>query len=443
MGVLAISEQKVNGDPVKPIPVPLSIDFEQRRDLIESVRRAIPGIDAVNGLRAVHALAATRSHPDRVKAIHAHLSLASDGTVSAFPKLPGSWEARNHETRVKRSRKGRTTFKRDRLGKARVIGDRYVVTAPYDTDGGLTGDERRAVSADLVALAPSYVHGADALMLTRLTDRRYREHGVPRLIGIEGEAWSTVIPGDPSSRCSVAVHRTDLLGSVVPVHLASYVPLASVYATHTSKSRTARFPISRLRLRKLQARSADPGAVSYVKSDGKPGYKHAPVVGTPRLATASDTARTDGLGYERCLIRTTRYVMPTDRIAVRWCALATTKGHTCDDRCQIHLNTVTPEHLWLGHQLTARPLTTRDARAVTSARVAATTIGTVDRPESLEGWTTLLECVNRNERVKVTYPDGTVRTITRSKSDDGIYSTGSGKDRIQARSADAMALRLT
>lgn len=429
MGVLAISEQTASGEPLAPIALRLVVDRAAREDILLSIRRAIPGIGAADGLRAAHALAASRSHPDRVQALHRHLTMASDGTVPDMPSLPDPWAARNHETRVKRSSKGRTTFKRDRLGKARVMGDRYTVAAPYDVDDGLTLAERQHVSADLVALAPSYMHGADAIRLTALTDRHYRGHGVPRLIGIEGEAWATVVPGDRSSRCSVAVHRTDLLGSVVPVDLAHYVPLASVYASHTGKSRTARFPMSRIRLRKVQARMTDPGAVPYVKRDGSNGARFVPT-SSLRLATPSET-RSDGLGYARCFVDVIRYVMPCDRIVTRW---ATADGRD-------HLATLPPETVWFGHECMTRGETSRDKRAATTRKVDAVTIGTFDAPSSLEAWATLLDCINRGERVKVTYPDGTRRTITRGKG--GVYSSGSGPARIQARTPDAMALRLS
>lgn len=432
------------------------VDSAHRRDLVETVRRATPGIDVVNGLRAVRTLATMRTHPERAHAIAQALA-ANDHTIvvtDLYSRMPDVFESRKHETVARRSRKGRTTLKRVKVGIPQVIGDRYVAAAPYDPDE-IDLEHRAMVSADLVALAPYKTYGASSLMLTRIADRRYSALGLPRLIGTDVEAWASVIPGDVSSRCSSAVQRSTLVSALSVASPAVNVALKSVYVTDTSSEhRTATFPVSRLKLRRVSARRGDPGAAAR-ESIGKDGkrhvsYHHEPIaewsIATPDRFNASAS------GYARCIVRTVRYVMPTDRIPVRWTTeRITTRRARVNGRYRTvpvvdtieHLSTITPETLWVGHELVARPSTVRAERAVKSAQAEAETLArtdTVPAPDAWQAWLELLDNLATGRALNITYPDGTVRTVTRSK--DGRYASGGRADRWQVRSATSAATRL-
>lgn len=419
----------------------VTFDAIVRRDLIDATRRAMPNADAVTGLRAVRTLAALRNDPFYRDAVTAHLARAADGCDFAPGAVPEPFTARVHASKPRRTRKGRATFTVTRGYDATVAGDVAHVTRPYDLDNTLSDIDRGYLTAHLSTI-PRKSGGRSALGVLRVTDYRLSAYGVPRLLGSEipgrkhGNAWATIIPGDRSSQCSVALQRTDLLGGLAPTHLAHFAQQKDVYASHTPhKSRVARFAISRLRLRTLKARKTDPSTVSteQVGKDGKTRIvaRFVPTVDPPRLATVNDPPRTDGLGYERCLMRTTRYVMPADRLALRW----------TDDAGREHLATAPPETLWLGHQLTPRGQTDRDRRATATQANEQRTIGTVPAPSSEIGWRELADALNRGECVKVTYPDGLKRTVSRAPSGDYATTLPDGA-RVKARSSEALALRL-
>lgn len=383
-----------------------TVDAERRADVIGSVRRACPGIDAVRGLRAARTLAALRSAPADVAARAAALATESDGTAPGTNgAAPDPWGARQHDTVAKRSRKGTTSVEVKRRGVAPVIGGTHAVP-PTDADLAASdvAVDARTVAAVLLDGVRRVNCGAVALEVQRVADIAYPEDrtGVPELQGTDVTAWSEVVDGG-GEWASVAYKRAWLSGlDAVPTADAIAAP-AAVYRSHTRRTvRTATFPLRR-RLPMGSRRKGDP----------EPRCRPA------MLRTVSEP-----------------FAPPVLATALAW---------------ELPAPAADRDHRFIGHKLIARPATAsrrRGAKRASAARTAARTVGTIDRePTTVAGWREIVAMVNRGERVKV----GAV-TITRGSGRNAKYratdarpdhAAPDGKHpRWEARTPDALAMRL-
>lgn len=370
--------------------------------------------------RAVATALSIVSDPSRVAARVAVGDIPSDGTVPAQSSGPDPWTARQHETTVKRTRKGRTTVERKRVGIAPVRGDVDAMAWNGHADG-MT--DPRAILARSLATAElradhvtapngATVYGARrirsgarvALDVQRVTDRHYSHGlGVPALIGTDVTSWEQIVTvpnGVDPSRCRVAVGRSYIDDTASTVGAADLAGDRPEYGSHTRKAVTRP---TRITLKRGRRRANDPREVTFYR---------------PSSAVAGGLLTS--YGYWQ---RVTLCTAPADDV----------------------------DHRWRGHVLVARPTvrtkvepTTTAARAERAERAAAKRaardIGTVEVPETVHGVAELLTNVNRGESVKLR--GATVRTVTRSGA--GLYATqytrpNGKRGTYRTRSAAAMA----
>lgn len=434
-------------------------DAAQRQDIVAAVRNAMPGCDAVTGLRAARTTAGLRNDPFYRDAVHAYLERVVGDVDAVTAPIPDAFTARVHTSRVTRSRKGRTSFKVDRRGIAQVVGSTSYITAPFDVDAvdGLSDTERGWLTASL-DLIPLKRCGRSSLRVLRVTDYRLGAYGVPPVLGTDLTAFASMVDADVSDRSECAVQRSSLSGESVPVGLDRFV----ADGAPTSARRTARFAVSRRRLSGLRARLSDPSTVATVKV-GKDGKERTTARFVPTvdvvLATPSTYTR-NALGYASCFVRRERLVATYDRAVVRstvdvvttypdrhigrwshgeWHAV-TLPGRTVTRERDV-IGAAAPERLWLGHALITRDAPKSRGDRSTSDALAARTIGTVDAPCSEHAWEVLADAVNRGERVAVRF-DGVSRVRYLSRATDGRYAlTLPDGRRLRERSASALALR--
>lgn len=396
---------------------------EHRRDLVETVRRALPGIGAVDGLRAVRTLVALRGNPADTQARADALALESDGTMPKMPAAPDPWSARQHETTVKRTRKGRTVQERTRVGIAPVIGSTLPVWNGHAdglSDGA--GLARRMAtleleSAHVRADNGATVYGARVLRsgarvgldVQRVADRHYRSHGLPALIGTDVTSWEEVrsVPNgvDPALLRYVTVTRSYADDVVAVSGAASISGERAEYTAHTRHNYHRVTRPTRVTLPKGRARQGDPC--------------DRPNPGILR-----------GLGFDPS-------GAPIFATAIRWELIA--PSHDVERR-------------FVGLRAVARP-TTRDRHGVRRSaervkrstvkreRDQARTIGTVREPATVEAWATLLDTLDKGEAIDVATPDGTVR-VTRGKGRNARLSSSGARGKYRTRTAESMAHRL-
>lgn len=177
--------------------------------LVDTVRRACPGMSAADGLRACRTLADLRNHPDKADAIARALDVPTDGSMQAFTPAPDAWSATRHEQRADDTVK--------RYGMARVQGD--TIGASRDTPSGFSGGLLTQMLEDL----PRNTIGPAVIDVGRLTTLFYGA-ALPRLIGTDvAQKHQVIYPAatvDPAS-CRVAVNRQ--IGTV-DRHTASVTP---------------------------------------------------------------------------------------------------------------------------------------------------------------------------------------------------------------------------
>lgn len=172
---------------------PLHQRFDQvaRHSLVNSVRRALPGITACEGMRAVRTLADVvadtlapsargRSaqvlrNEDREEGRADYLARETDGTMNPFIAPPDGWEARKHAAPSKDG----LILKR---GKARVIGFTLGDTSAPDA-ATLPDGIRERLHLALCQLERTN-YGASAYDVDRVTDL-YFTGEIPRKVGTD------------------------------------------------------------------------------------------------------------------------------------------------------------------------------------------------------------------------------------------------------------------
>lgn len=379
-----------DGSDVRP-PVPWQpLDALTRSVSVDMVRKAI-GADfgAPTLKRAVLETARMLKHPADTIARAAALAIPSNGEMVPMPEAPDAWSARQHETRIVRNRKRVSTFTRDRVSMAPVIGDRYepaggyVWSLPAPSADELPMSVRQRLSGDLVALAPHRLYaGAVGLDVQRVTDRHLLPFDLPRLVGSDPTAWHFVGRIDRSDVVTSSSHRANMDGLRYRSALTDLIPFEGVYGTRTAQ-REVHAPRVAIR---LELRKGERGNV----------------VHPPRLRTTSDGAPTIGalLGYAACLVQVVELVAPYS----------------------------TTRYIWRGHRLSARPGKSRDVRTARRGKRAAVkaqneqrTIGEFQRPDTAPAWLELVESVGKGERI-VVIGDQYRATITRQDRVNGRYS---------------------
>jgi hypothetical protein len=394
-------------------------------------------------------------HPAETQARADALDVPTDGTMAPFPDAPEPFTARKHDIVVGRNKKG-PTLKRVRVGVAPVIGSISAVSAPYDAcaDDALTLAERGAITFALNHDVHRMVCGSNAIDVQRFTDRIFRRHGVPALIGTDPTDYEQIIPGDRSSRCSVAVHRTGLSGEAIP-GIADRVlaPHGASYGTKLPWS--CRIELSKPRARLADHPNTGRSAVPYVtRPKGKRpmiAYRTTPILRTfvagltdivsyvVCLASADDRHETKRTYKARGVV----LISHRQGIATIVQGLSPVDHRT--DRITYAHRTV-----FVGHRRIERRASVKRGatlkRQASAQRTELRTVADVVAPDTRQGWAELLQILDRSDRLKASTDHGVV-TVTRAAK-SGIYSATlpaegwHGLKRWQTRTIDAMAIRL-
>lgn len=441
----------------------LNYSLEERRDLVAAIRRALGDeCDAVTGLRAVRTLRGIRSHPADVAARAAVADIPSDGTVPDFPSVPAPWSARDHETVVKRTRKGRTVVERKRVGVAPVTG--YTAPVWNGHDDGITDAaclartmaQREIESAHVaddhtghtVYGARMLHHGAVSFDVLRVTQRHYG-HVIDRLIGTDVTDWHEVrdVPKglDPRRMSPVTESHAGLSGWYRNTTLDEIASPTSVYGAHTQA--LTPWP-DRMTLKVGRSRENDPTdtRVFVVAPDGEITSHWQLVAPTDETVTRRPMERSEERRPRVIAPRHANRSLPARRFIVRPGTLVNRAA------ARDIIARRASDHRFVGFATVQRPIvqdrTRKGTRADRSARgkVAtvkrdARTIGTVDAPDTVHALAELLANVNRGERVNLRTAGG-LTAVTRAAS--GIYATQYTRDdgkraTYRTRSAEAMA----
>lgn len=357
------------------------------------------------------------------------------GGVPAFSAVPDAWRG-EHTVKRGRNRKGATSKVLAR-GDAPVVGrldtdcdGRPLLAAPSLVSDVLDWSWCAARMLVMAADAPDMLDGRpnpdhlrkhragfSAIGVTRLADAASAlDEQMPRLIGTDAEAWATVVPGDRSSRSPVAAQRSDLSGLAHHPTLSRFVAPEGGYGTHTDKlDWRPRYRLS------YRARKSDPGAPTTVRG--------------VKIGRTTTTAETVTVPWRKHEIRhayigrltvmfpatfhtVTRFITAGDGPAVRTVAA---DGH-------IAVRSGAADRLHVGRQTiarTARVDRDRNGTPVKRGATAARTVGTVDAPSTVDGWTELVAMLNRGERVICHTAAGNV-TVTRGKG--GQYAATDKRD---------------
>lgn len=404
-----------DGDAVIRLPLP-PMDAARRADIMDSLRRSVPGIDAVHGLRAARTLEVMRSHPDVVAARSAAMDVGiGSGDTPDDAPAPDPWSARQHDTVAKRTRKGRTTVEVKRRGMAPVVGSVDVVDVPTSDDAvtdravmarrlavdALTAEHVTGPTGRTAYGARRIVCGLSSLDIERVTDRCYGSLGLPVLAGTDAMSWEQVVEtpeGVDAGAVRVAVGRSWLTG---PASDPTVDALAAPTAVYRAQTRRTYHRVTRSPRRSLpigRHRSGDVG----------------PRVSAGILRTVSEP-----------------YRPPVLAMGLRWHLIA--PSATTAARFQ-------------GFTLIARPPArdprSRADRAAATARNERRTVGTVPAPTTAAGWSELLAMLNRGERIRCTTDAGAV-TITRNAQRYDARDRRDGREhtyrlRNAARLADAL-----
>lgn len=378
-------------------------DRSRTRQAVDIVRRTYgANLTAAEALPIVRATAAMLTHPDAIAARAAVANIPSDGTVPKVQGAPDPYTARDHDSQITRSRKAGASFIRRRVGMASVIGR----TATTEWSGHADGATPEAMAlresaAERAHSARRTRVGAVSLDLQHAADETYREHGLPAMVGSDVTAWSATVPGDRSSRCSVAQTADGLSGWADGTETDRFAAHSDVYAPQTDR---VDWPM-RVTVPKGRKRKGDP-------TDRVIGY------GPVHTAVLSCTA--EPFSAPTLCTRVTYYT--------RTACVA--PGPDTD-------------HRFVGHSLVKRRTVVKRDRNAERKRNADRTVGTVDAPTTREGWATLLEMLNRGERIKCKRTDGAVLTIVRNKQRYTTRGTVDGARIVwHLRTVDAMSMRL-
>lgn len=358
------------------------------------------------------------------------------GGVPDLPAAPDAWRG-EHTVKRGRNRKGATAKVLAR-GDAPVIGrmdvdchGRPLLAAPSLVSDVLDWSWCAARMLVDAAAAPEMVDGrpnADHLRrhrsgwsgigVARLTDAAGSlDADFPRLLGTDAEAWATVVPGDRSSRSPVAFQRADLSGLSHHPTIGRFVAPAAGYGTHTSKlawqarqstgiDRDKHGNLVERPAITYRARKSDPSISTRDETVTVPWHRH--IIRSPYVPATLANRRGHLVAmFPETFHRVTVLPSAADTPAVRTVAA---DGH-------IAVRTGTPERLHIGRVTiprAARIDRDKHGTPVKRGAIAARTIGTVTAPETVDGWATLLETLNRGERVICQTETGNV-TVTRGK----------------------------
>ena len=412
-------------------------------DVLPDVRRSLPMlsdlpdadpqvVDACERLAALYnvtdavdaAAETERAHAAGLMTMRLPDARAFDGRrgggVPAFSAVPDAWRG-EHTVKRGRNRKG-VTAKVLVRGDAPVVGrldtdcdGRPLLAAPSLVSDVLDWSWCAARMLVMAADAPDMLDGRpnpdhlrkhragfSAIGVTRIADAASALDGdMPRLLGTDAEAWSTVIPGDRSSRSPVAAQRSDLSGLAHHPTLSRFVAPGDGYEAHTSKlDWRPRYRLS------YRARKTDPGAPTTVRG-----------VKIGRTITRDDMACFD----------TVEHVTPNGR-RVAITGVNDTPAWTPVRIVSIVSASADPERLHVGRRTVARVARQdrdKHGRTVNRGATAARTVGTVDAPSTVDGWAELVAMLNRGERVICHTAAGNV-TVTRGKG--GQYAATDKRD---------------
>jgi hypothetical protein len=354
--------------------------------------------------------------------------------MAPLPAAPDAWSARNHKSRVTRSKKRGASFKVDRVGMSPVIGDRYNVTAPYDVDAvdALSLIERVAVSRDLVALAAHrLVCGAVGLDVQLVTDKHYRGHGLEPLVGTEVGKSYTVALSRQIDRSDVP-HAAGSKGLSGWAHLSDLDEIAAPVTAFkvNVKKHGARLKVPALTLRDSEAPAERlfichprDGITSYTaltapSHDYAAGYWRGHTF-TPRGASAHHGSR---------------QVRETETVQVPFTLPAVHRGRWNASATRWDAVAVMPE------RVVFKLKTVNVTKSVTAARTV-NTAGELVECETPAGVATAA-CLNRGERVVLSVC-GVKVTVTRGKGKAGTYAVNAGKERGKVgglRTVDSVAV---
>lgn len=445
------------------------VEESQRRDLVETVRRACPGIGAVRGLAAARHLKALRSLPETVAAREAVSLIPSDGTVPDHASAPDDWSARQHDVIVKRGRKGNQTLERKRVGVAPVRGDVDAIAYNGHADG-LTDDA--ALRRSLATLELKSAHVADdhtghtvygvrrlksgacvSFDVLRVANRHYPpDVGVPRLIGTDVTDWhemrETPTGIDPREGSYVAESHAGISGWLHVSTLDSLASPESVYGTHTHTLKQAE---PRMTLTRGRKRAGDPtdARTFVVTSDGEITSRWSLVAPTERPIVHEEITHVVTRRPRVIAPRHANRALPARVFHVRDSLTYAPRSNAGMEHEALYGRPITdqPNYRYVGHTIVTRPVgATRKARAEASKRANvkrdARTIGAVDCSSlTSAGIGELLVNLNRGERVSLKLSDGT-RAVTRAAS--GLYACQYTRDdgkrgTYRTRSAETMA----
>lgn len=362
-------------------------DRDAAISLVDAVRRAMPGTDAVTGLRAVRTLATLRNHPARQQAFANYLNLDSDGTMAPMSRVPDPYLSRKHEQRGDDSVW--------RYGMARVQGRS---SALDDAPNGSTP----ALVGQMLEDLPRNQVGRAALDVYRLTQLFY------------GDAIPALLATDVASKRSVVTAADSVDPNEVPGVLNRY---GAVCTLQTWRVRTR---LHSVRLRNSEQHHA---ASLVTACDGVAVRKprdvshaiHHPAV-TPGIWDATLT-----------MWRPRRDAMPARDGVREW------------DVPNI-LTTEPSERYHVGNRTIPRgKRAVRKPRSVKVARTIA--VKTLD---TLPAVFNAVSTLNRGERIVITYK-GSRFTITRGKGKAGTYqlTPPAGKRADGIRTAETVVRKVS
>lgn len=366
------------------------LDRSAAISLVDTVRRAMPGVDAVTGLRAVRTLATLRNHPEREAAIARGLSIPSDGYLAHWSPVPDAYGANKHTMR--------TDGTVARRGMARVQGD-----LPGRSDDGclVSVDLAYRLCKDL----PRNAVGAASLDVLRLTDVLYPEHlsGVPHLIGTDAVAWRQVVHAAPDADPFTA-------RGVVGAHAA----------VCTLQTWRARYKLGAVKARKSEHATA-----------------RALAAPSDRVAVRETITRHETIAHP---VHYGRGVW--NPALTRWTAPAAMPARTGErETIRETVATAPAQTIWIGHKLKPRGVRVHDTRG--GKRAARTLPGIIaGTPDALDH---AIAQMNRGDRLIAAVGDLRV-TITRAPSAGtfgvkrGDAKTVSGIRTVAAAVRTALAL---
>lgn len=393
------TDEPVNNREYRPF------DRDAAASLVDAVRRAMPGCDAVTGLRAARTLATLRNHPARAQAFADYLNIESDGTMAPMSRVPDPYLSRKHSQRADDSVW--------RYGMARVQG---LSVPSADTPSGISDSlamrmledlhypyKRDDATGDLVR-QPRNPVGRAALDIYRLTQLLY------------GDAIEPLLSTDVAQKRAV-VHSGE---SVDPYDVPGVLNRHGAVCTlQTWRVRTR---LHAVRLRNSEQHHA---ASLVTACDGV-------AVRKPRNVSHAihHPAFTPGKWDAKLTTwRPRRDAMPA-RSGVREWDVPNILSTEPSDR--MHIGNMTIPRGKLAARKPRQPRQAKVARTI-----AVKTLDTI--PQVFNAVATL----NRGERLVITYK-GSRFTITRGKGKDGKYAITppAGKRADGIRTAETVARKV-